>query len=61
LRKTKNAKAPGPDEVLAEAWKMLGDPGIRLLTAMFNKITEEEKIPPRMVDQHHSPHLEEQG
>jgi len=42
----KNAKAPGPDKVPAEAWKSLGDPGIRLLTAMFKKITEDEKIPP---------------
>jgi len=46
LRKMKNAKAPDPDEVPAEAWKLLSDRGIELLTTMFNKITTVEKVPP---------------
>jgi len=44
LRRMKNSKAPGPDEVPAEACKLLGDRGIELLRTMFNEITIVEKV-----------------
>ncbi|XP_063601122.1 uncharacterized protein LOC134777215 [Penaeus indicus] len=41
----KNAKATGPDEVPAEAWKSLGDDGVDLLWDLFSKIYDQGKMP----------------
>ena len=35
----------GPDDILAEAWKCLEAIGTDVLTDMFNKIIETEKMP----------------
>jgi len=45
LRKMKNARAPGPDEIPAAARKFLGDRGLELLTTMFNNITTSVTVP----------------
>ena len=45
LRRMKNGKASGPDEIPAEAWKSLGDEGINLLWELFRKIYDKEKMP----------------
>ena len=45
LRKMKNGKAVGPDNLPIEVWKCLGEEGITSLSEMLNKICEEERIP----------------
>ena len=45
LQKMKRGKAVGPDDIPEEAWKCLGAIGTDVLTDMFNKIIETEKMP----------------
>ena len=45
LRKTKNGKATGPDNLPIEVLKSLGRTGVNFLKEALNKITDEEKIP----------------
>ena len=45
LKKKKNGKAVGPDNLPAEVWKILGAPGLECFQEVLNKIVEEENIP----------------
>ncbi|XP_066988284.1 uncharacterized protein [Macrobrachium rosenbergii] len=45
LKKIKNGKAIGPDGILAEVWKSLGEEGIDMLWDLAKKIYSQEKIP----------------
>ena len=45
LRKMKNNKATGPDEIPVEAWRALGEEGLDLLWDLMIKIEEQEHIP----------------
>ncbi|XDV17916.1 hypothetical protein PO909_023707 [Leuciscus waleckii] len=45
VRKMKKGKAPGPDNIPAEAWKLLGHRGTEVLARLFNKIIDEGTIP----------------
>jgi len=45
LKKMKNGKAVGPDNLPAEVWKSLGKTGIKYLKQELNRIMAEEKIP----------------
>ena len=45
IKKMKNGKATGPDDIPAEAWKLLGFRGISILTDMFNRIIRENEPP----------------
>ena len=45
LKKMKNGKATGPDEIPVEMWKALGEEGIDLLTDLMQKIWKEERMP----------------
>lgn len=45
LKKMKNGKAVGPDQIPAEVWKSLGEEGIRLLTEFLNMVMIKEIIP----------------
>ena len=45
LKKMKNGKAVGPDNLPAEVWKILGAPGLDYLQEVLNKIIKEEKVP----------------
>jgi len=45
LKKMKNGKAVGPDNLPIEVWKCLGEEGITFLCEILNKICEEEHIP----------------
>ncbi|VDO77762.1 unnamed protein product [Heligmosomoides polygyrus] len=45
IGKMKLGKAAGPDDVPAEAWKVLGDLGINWLTQFLNRITKEGRMP----------------
>ena len=44
LKKMKNGKATGTDNILAEVWKCLGEDGIDMLLNLINKIYREEKM-----------------
>ena len=45
LKKMKNNKAMGPDEIPVEAWRALGGEEVNLLWDLMIKIEEEEHIP----------------
>jgi hypothetical protein len=45
IRKMKNNKATGPDNIPIEAWKSLGADGVDLLVTLMNEVFSEEKIP----------------
>ena len=45
LKKMKNGKVVGPDNLPIEVWKCLGSMGVENLKQELNKIMEEEKIP----------------
>ena len=45
MRKMKNNKAVGPDNIPIEAWKCLGREGIEWLTKLYGKVWETGKMP----------------
>ena len=45
LKKMKNNKATGPDEIPVEAWRALGGEGVDLLWDLMIKIEQQEHIP----------------
>ena len=45
LRKMKNGKAVGPDNILVEVWKSLGEDGVAWLTDFFNVIFKTGRMP----------------
>jgi len=45
LRKMKEGKAVGPDNLPAEVWKCLGEVGVRFLTRLFNQLLEGRSVP----------------
>ena len=45
LQKMGRNKAVGPDQIPIEAWRCLGDEGLRWLTSLFNKIFSSNKMP----------------
>ena len=45
IRKMKNEKATGPDDIPVDVWKLLGQRGAEILSALFNKIADDHDIP----------------
>ena len=45
LRRMKNGKAVGPDELSAEIGKCMGKMGIKFLTRLFNRLLMGERMP----------------
>ncbi|EYC19129.1 hypothetical protein Y032_0025g1189 [Ancylostoma ceylanicum] len=45
IKKMKAGKATGPDGIPVEAWRSLGELGVRWLTEFFNNITRSAKMP----------------
>nr|GEZ78487.1 TraB domain-containing protein [Tanacetum cinerariifolium] len=45
LHKMGRNKAVGPDQIPIEAWRYLGDEGVKWLTCLFNKIFSSAKMP----------------
>ena len=45
LRKIKNGKVVGPDELPVEVWKCMGEMGIKFLTKLFNRLFVGERMP----------------
>ncbi|EYC35814.1 hypothetical protein Y032_0975g3266 [Ancylostoma ceylanicum] len=45
IKKVKAGRATGPDGIPVEAWRSLGELGVRWLTKFFNNITRSAKMP----------------
>ncbi|KAK3515161.1 hypothetical protein QTP70_008184 [Hemibagrus guttatus] len=45
LKRMKSGKAVGPDDILVEVWKCLGEAAVEFLTSLFNRVLESERIP----------------
>ena len=45
MKKMKNGKAVGPDDIPVEAWRCLGEMALKFLTRLCNKILAGERMP----------------
>ncbi|KAK3566503.1 hypothetical protein QTP86_034008 [Hemibagrus guttatus] len=45
LKRMKSGKAVGPDNILVEVWKCLGEAAVEFLTSLFNRVLESERMP----------------
>ncbi|KAK3528964.1 hypothetical protein QTP70_014145 [Hemibagrus guttatus] len=45
LKRVKSGKAVGPDDILVEVWKCLGEAAVEFLTSLFNRVLESERMP----------------
>ncbi|KAK3573261.1 hypothetical protein QTP86_019239, partial [Hemibagrus guttatus] len=45
LKRMKSGKAVGPDDILVEVWKCLGEAAVEFLTNLFNRVLESERMP----------------
>ena len=61
LRRMKNGKAVGPDDISIKAWKSLDSLGVFTLTDLFNHIFNTGKIPHQWRLSFINPYLQGQG
>ncbi|KAK3561822.1 hypothetical protein QTP86_017071 [Hemibagrus guttatus] len=45
LKRMKNGKAVGPDDIPVEVWKCLGEAAVEFLANLFNRVLESERMP----------------
>ncbi|KAK3516529.1 hypothetical protein QTP70_021744, partial [Hemibagrus guttatus] len=45
LKRMKSGKAVGPDDILVEIWKCLGEAAVKFLASLFNRVLESERMP----------------
>ena len=45
MKRMKNGKAVGPDDIPVEVWKCLGEIALEFLTKLFNRTMESERMP----------------
>ncbi|KAK3563951.1 hypothetical protein QTP86_006275 [Hemibagrus guttatus] len=45
LKRMKSGKAVGPDDILVEVWKCLGEAVVEFLASLFNRVLESERMP----------------
>ena len=45
MKRMKNGKAVGPDDIPMEVWKCLGDIALEFLTKLYNRTMESERMP----------------
>ena len=45
MQRMKNGKAVGPDDILVEVWKCLGESALTFLTKLYNRTMESERMP----------------
>ncbi|MBN3291136.1 RTXE polymerase, partial [Polypterus senegalus] len=45
MKRMKNGKAVGPDDIPMEAWRCLGEMAVAFLNRLFNGILESERMP----------------
>ena len=44
MQRMKTGKAVGPDDIPAEVWKCLGEIALKLLTKLYNRTMESERM-----------------
>ena len=50
MKRTKKGKLVGPDDIPAEAWKVMGRTAVEWLTEVLRNITEKEHMPGKLRD-----------
>ena len=45
MKRMKNGKAVGPDDIPVEVWKCLGEIALEFLTKLYNRTMESERMP----------------
>ena len=45
MKRMKNGKAVGPDDIPVEVWKCLGEIALEFLTELYNRTMESERMP----------------
>ena len=45
MKRMKNGKAVGPDDIPVEVWKCLGEVALEFLTKLYNRTMESERMP----------------
>ncbi|KAK3534154.1 hypothetical protein QTP86_002311 [Hemibagrus guttatus] len=45
LKRMKSGKAVGPDDILVEVWKCLGEAAVEFLASLFNRVLESVRMP----------------
>ena len=45
MQMMKALNAVGPDDILVEAWKCLGESALKFLTKLYNRTMESERMP----------------
>ena len=45
MKRMKNGKAVGPDDIPMEVWKCLGEIALEFLTKLYNRTMESERMP----------------
>ena len=45
MKRMKNGKAVGPDDIPVEVWKCLGESALEFLTKLYNRTMESESMP----------------
>ena len=45
MKRMKNGKAVGPDDMSVEVWKCLGESALKFLTKLYNRVMESERMP----------------
>ena len=45
MKRMKNGKAVGPDDIPVEVWKCLGEIALEVLTKLYNRTMESERMP----------------
>ena len=53
MKRMKNGKAVGPDDIPVEVWKCLGEIALEFLTKLYNRTMESERMPEEW-GRHHS-------
>ena len=50
MKRMKNVKAVGPDDIPVEVWKCLGEIALEFLTKLYNRTMERERMPEEWKD-----------
>ena len=61
MKRMKNGKAVGPDDIPVEVWKCLGESALKFLTKLYNRTMESERMPEESRDSVFIPIVKNKG
>ena len=61
MKRMKNGKVVGPDDIPVEVWKCLGEIALEFLTKLFNRTMESERMPEEWTDSIRIPIFKNKG